>query len=298
MSFDEGLAVGLALGKKRFGGGGGNDDKWTYPADWIQMPSPASNEVYCVGTISLSTNRTINVVFEKYGVLDDSATIDWGDGAVVNVTHTTVSHTYVDGTGHLTDSGMEQFLIKVTMQTPSKWGGVEFKRNSGTNVFALALSFGFNTEMSKNDNTNTYSLHQVQLPNISDLTGYLHLRNCYVLKKIITPTKLTVIATGTLSNDYTLETIDLSEVISIGNNGISNWCRVAELDMPKLVSISNSGITYCFGLREINAPLLTNVGDYGLQNNNSLSNFTYASGCTFGTSACQYCYNLYPNPAP
>ena len=296
MSFDEGLAVGLALGKKRFSGG--SDDKWAYPADWIQTPSPASNEVYCVGTISLSTNRVINVMFEKYGVIDDSATIDWGDGTVVNVTNTTMPHTYVDGTGHLTDSGMEQYLIKVTMQTPSKWGGVGFKRNSGTNVFALALSFGFNTEMSKNDNTNGYSLHQVQLPNITDLTGYLHLRDCWVLKKIITPTKLTVIGVGTLVQLMSLESIDLSEVTTIGSACISNCHRIAKLDMPKLTSIGASGISYCYALREINAPLLASVGDYGLNNNYSLSKIIHAEGCTFGTHATQNCYNLYPNPAP
>ena len=297
MSFDEGLAVGLALGKKRFSGGG-DSDKWTYPADWIQIPSPASNEVYCVATISLSTNRVINVMFEKYGVIDDSATIDWGDGTVVNVTNTEMPHTYVDGTGHLTDSGMEQYLIKVSMQTPSKWGGVEFKRNSGTNVFALALSFGFNTEMSKNDNTNEHSLHQVQLPNITDLTGYLHLRSCSALKKIITPTKLTVIGTGTLVQLMSLESIDLSEVTTIVGSGISDCHRIAKLDMPKLTSIGANGIMYCYALREINAPLLASVGDYGLNNNYSLSKITYADGCTFGTHATQNCYNLYPNPAP
>jgi len=296
VSFDEGLAVGLALGKKKFSGGG--DDKWTYPADWIQIPEPASNEVYCVGTISLSTNRIIKVIFGLYGVLDDSAIIDWGDGIIVAVNNTLMSHTYVDGTGHLTDSGMEQYLIKVTMQTPSKWGGVEFKRNSGTNVFALALSFGFNTEMSKNDNTNGYSLHQVQLPNITDLTGYLHLRNCCVLKKIITPTKLTVIGTGTLAQLMSLESIDLSEVTTIVGSGISNCQRIAMLDMPKLTSIGASGISYCYALREINAPLLASIGDYGLNNNYSLSKIIHAEGCTFGTHATQNCYNLYPNPAP
>lgn len=297
MSFDEGLAVGLALGKKRFGGGGGGD-KWTYPADWIQMPSPASNEVYCVGTISLSTNRTINVVFEKNGVIDDSATIDWGDGTIVNVTNTTMPHTYVDGTGHLADSGMEQFLIKIAMTTPSKWGDVRIERNSGENVFALALSFGGNAGMSKNVNTNALSLHQIQLPNITDLTGYIYLRYCYVLKKVITPTKITVLGEFAFYYDRSLETFDFSEVTTIASNALFGNDCIKKLDMPKLTTISHDAIKALYALREINAPLLTSVGDYGLQNNSSLSKFTYATGCTFGTHATQNCYNLYPNPAP
>jgi len=296
VSFDEGLAVGLALGRKKFSGG--SDDKWTYPADWIQIPSPASNEVYCVGTISLSTNRIINVIFGEDGVLDDSATIDWGDGTIVAVNNTTMSHTYVDGTGHLTDSGMEQFLIKITMTTPSKWGDVRIERSTGANVFALAMSFGGNAGMPKNTNTNTLSLHQIQLPNITDLTGYQHLRNCLVLKKVITPTKITVLGEFAFYYDRSLETFDFSEVTTIARNAMFGNNRIAKLDFPKLTTISNDGIKALYGLREINAPLLTSVGDYGLQNNESLLKFTYADGCTFGTHATQNCYNLFPNPAP
>ena len=148
MSFDEGLAVGLALGKKRFSGGGGGD-KWVYPADWIQIPSPASNEVYCVGTISLGTSRQLVV---RFGSFPDggSCLIDWGDGVTDTVTSSIWGHIYVDGTGHLTDSNMEQFLIKVTMENPSFFGSVEFGLTytgmiSIPSPFVLALAYGAET---------------------------------------------------------------------------------------------------------------------------------------------------------
>lgn len=295
MSFDAGLAVGLALGKKKFSGGVGGDN-WKYPADWIQIPEPAANEVYCVGTTSLSTNRIISVMFDKYGVLDDSATIDWGDGTTVAVNNTQISHTYVDGTGHLADSGMEQFLIRITMQTPSKWGSVRIECSSGAEVFALALAYGFDTAMTTYGNANRCSLHQITLPNMTSLVGTLYLCACYALKKVITPTKITAIGNA-LAYDYSLESIDLSEVTTIGENGLINTA-LKIINAPKLVSVGNCGLSENKLLREINAPLLASVGDRAMANDISLFRFTHAESCTFGANACINCPNLYPNPSP
>ena len=95
-----------------------------------------------------------------------------------------------------------------------------------------------------------------------------------------------------------MEDIDLSEVVSVGEYAIDYWQNIKKLNLPKVTTIAASGIVYNYNLREINAPLLTSVGDYGIANNNSLVKITYAEGCTFGTSACSGCYNLYPNPSP
>ena len=295
MSFDEGLAVGLALGKKRFGGGGGGD-KWTYPADWIQMPSPASNEVYCVGTISLSEDKQVYLSMQNWGGETGTCFIDWGDGATTDLgLYSSALHTYTDGTGHLTDSGMEQFLIKVTMSNPADWGRVRLGANYGYN-FALAFAYGADTLLPQTfDDMRT--IHQVQLPNVTTLVGDFF-GACQVLKKIITPTKLITIGGGWLNGCYSLEHIDLSEVTAIVGQGFGSNYRLTKLDMPKLTSVGDYGIRNCTALREINAPLLASVGNYALSNNLSLSKIIHAEGCTFGTHATQNCYNLYPNPAP
>jgi len=299
VSFDEGLAVGLALGKKKFSGGG-EGDKWTYPADWIQIPSPASNEVYCVGTISLGADKRAQVLMQNWGGEAGTCVVDWGDGNTTDLGLTTsVTHTYIDGTGHLTDSGIEQFLIKVTMSNPADWGGVHINC-AWESDFCLALAYGADTALPQAAFYDYKTIHQVQLPNITTLGKQLS--GLQALKKVITPTKLTTLGTGEtyvlLSGCFSLEEIDLSEVTTIASPVFQNNYRIAKLDMPKLTSICNNGITSMYALREINAPLLTSVGDYGLARNYSLTKFTYAEGCTFGTSACQYCYNLFPNPAP
>lgn len=288
MSFDAGLAVGLALGKKKFSGGVGGDN-WTYPADWIQIPEPAANEVYCVGAVSLNPYRGASINFSVYGG-ENSATIDWGDGVTTVPTIRGPSHNYsADTIGHLTDSGMEQFLIKITLSNPANWGGVNFADSK----FALAIAFGADILMDNNAGT-IYTLHQIQLPNVTTLSGCLS--GHYALKKIITPTKLTALGAGALSQCFSLEDIDLSEVVSVGEYAINSLQNIKKLNLPKVTTIATSGIAYNNNLREINAPLLTSVGDYGISNNNSLVKITYAEGCIFGNGAFDSDYNLYPIP--
>ena len=277
MSFDEGLAVGLALGKKRFSGGG-DSDKWTYPADWIQIPSPASNEVYCVGTISLSTYRTASVNFGHFYTSDPDyvGSIDWGDGVTAAITSIGMQHTYTDGTGHLTDSGMEQFVIKVTMEKPSFFGEIVIYTTSN-NPFVLALAYGAETTFP--DYIGYYSstsIHQIQLPNN---TICPQIRSTYALKKIITPTK--IVTPQGLGMCYSLEDVDLSEATSVN---IWDCDRIITLNLPKCTT---ARISNCVSLREINAPLLMNATIGGLY---SLSKLVHAEGATLNINNCPVLY--------
>ena len=277
MSFDEGLAVGLALGKKRFSGGG-DSDKWTYPADWIQMPSPASNEVYCVGTISLGTSRGAVVNFGNFPA-GGLCSIDWGDGTIAAVTSSS-GHYYVDGTGHITDSGMEQFLIKVTMENPSLFGSVEFGlsytgRISVPTPFVLALSYGTDTTYPE-QYASSVSVHQIQLPDITICPSIIA---AFALKKIITPTKLVTLQN--LQNCYSLEEIDLSEATSVN---IYSFDGIKKLDLPKCTA---ANISVSYSLREINAPLLMNAT---IKDNYSLSKLVHAEGATININNCPVLY--------
>ena len=115
MSFVVGFAIGLMFGKNKHC----DDDKWVYPADWIQIPQPASNEIYCVGAVSLNSYRGVSIDFSMFGG-ENSATIDWGDGVTIIPAIRSLSHNYsADTIGHATDSGMEQFLIKITLNIPA-----------------------------------------------------------------------------------------------------------------------------------------------------------------------------------
>jgi hypothetical protein len=257
----------------------GGGDKWTYPADWIQMPSPASNEVYCVGTISLGTSKYGAVVFENY-ITGSVGTIDWGDGVTTVITSGTVGHIYVDGTGHLVDSGMEQFLIKVTMENPSLFGGVTFApvytgRPIVASPFVLALAYGAETVYPE-QYVSSSSVHQIQLPNITICPS---IADAYALKKITTPTKLVTLSG--LQNCFSVEEIDLSEATSVN----IYWCHsIKKLDLPKCTTAQIAG---CYVLREINAPLLTNAA---LNDNFSLTKVTHADGATLNIGNCPVLY--------
>ena len=81
---------------------------WTAPADWIQLPTPANNEMLLLVS---DTN--------PYYIFSVDATggynVDWGDGTQsLNVTtNTSVSHTYTIGAGQSCSRGYTTFKIRI-----------------------------------------------------------------------------------------------------------------------------------------------------------------------------------------
>lgn len=92
MSFSAGFAAGLAVGKKKWGNGGGGDDwqPWVRPSDWCILPEPQENQIIFLasswgastGASYFGANEDNNVSVTILETLPDSfsATVDWGDG--------------------------------------------------------------------------------------------------------------------------------------------------------------------------------------------------------------------------
>ena len=100
------------------GGGGGGIKSWQYPAEWLQLPDPGENEIYCLITIgSLRESYTPNEYDYDITVNYNGSTplIDWGDGTSNNGAVTINGHMYEYGTGHRLASGAEQFIVKITV---------------------------------------------------------------------------------------------------------------------------------------------------------------------------------------
>lgn len=308
---------------------GGGDDKWTYPADWIQMTQPEYNQVIAV--ITTKTSHTIQVYFDYEITAPESspATVDWGDGVIETDTiwnNYIRSHTYTPGTGKLVANGTEQYKVIITIPDNCLDTHGCHLSTYTQNDIVLACAYGANTKMwSEGAPGNQVSLHQIQLPaNFVPFTGgkLPYLQSYRALKKIITPTKLTALPDFFCGDCFSLEELDLSEVQTIGNyalkycirllkgkvnlpkvktigdNGLNGCESTIELNTPLLESIGIQGLYANYTLWKLNAPLLTSVGNYALRYGGSLTEFNYASGCTFGTNACGDCPNLYPNPAP
>lgn len=86
--FDDGMIIGLAIGKKKFKGGGKERlVHWIYPDEWLPLPDAGEGE--CIMLIRPSESRkTFTPCFTTYyssdltDFPDYKLVIDWGDGNV------------------------------------------------------------------------------------------------------------------------------------------------------------------------------------------------------------------------
>lgn len=83
MSFFAGFAAGLSVGKKKFGGSGGDDDKWEYPQCFPKVSKPAENELKMIVYISerYINQPSITVSTNSSHEADSKTVISWGDGS-------------------------------------------------------------------------------------------------------------------------------------------------------------------------------------------------------------------------
>lgn len=81
MSFSAGFAAGLAVGKKKWGGG---DDDWQPPDWWIEVPEPEPYEMYFLVLVFYPPENVQFVLSNPVNVNTGGGNvkIDWGDGTV------------------------------------------------------------------------------------------------------------------------------------------------------------------------------------------------------------------------
>ena len=74
MSFAAGFAAGIAVAKKKFGGGGSGE--WTFPSHWPDIPDPEPNQV--VMYVEAEAGDVAPII-GLYGANYDGGTINYGD---------------------------------------------------------------------------------------------------------------------------------------------------------------------------------------------------------------------------
>lgn len=304
-----GITVGLEVG-------GGSDDNWVYPADWIPIPEPSANESYILFSNFHSAGKC-NLRWEKSGEFLSSVIIDWGDGNVDTKIgwYEAAYHTYVVGTGTITDNGSEQWLIKVTIMPDRGWLDPTISEEK-----VLAVKFGSAVLCTDYMRSSPIFMYFKTLNASQPLYNAMFVGN-YGLKRIELATPPVDIPNEFCNICYALEYLDLSTVQTIGTNSFYDCGRLikGKMTFSQLVSIGGNGFFSGYGeLIEINAPLLTtiggtafsgqnrlrvvttplliSVGANAFQNNFNLTSITYAEDCEFGANAFQNCYNLYPIP--
>lgn len=305
--FDEGLAAGLAIGKKKWKNGGGVSLKeWTYPAEWLQLPDPGEKEIYVL--LALGSIRSI-IHYDEYDGSDiyvnaDGAfdcLIDWGDGTDNSSERNVFWHVYEYGTGYRLADGTELFIVKITVESGKgvyqiagsigKYSGIIAAKVHISALYAAHIT----SQMFKSPHYAT--LEYVKL--FGDPTALSQTRsifdNNYGLKKIEFEYQPTVLPETFLNGAGSLERLDFPEVVEVKRSALYYMHNIRYVNLPKLEKAGDHFMSNCYGdylLNGLSFPKLSEVGEYAFYENYALTALNAPKLHTAGKSFCSYCPNL------
>ena len=293
MSFSAGFAAGLAVGKKKWGGG---DDDWQPPADWLPVPDPEPYEMYFLVEVTnlLAAEIEIHLCdpennYQGFGPLK----VDWGDGTVENYEGYPTGQMWSYLIHEYTEQG--QFLIKINASEQSCCLN-NLRKNPITLIMKLGDEICVTSDAVHIENSFSYQyrLHYVKLSGKNGLykSAFKH---CYALRKIDIKNPLSNIQEYCFERCYRLKKLDFSNTEIIENSALADT-GITSIEAPNCKSIGDYGVNSCRYLDKIIVPLCETVGTSSFTNDYSLSEAVFAENCTFGSGSFASCYNLYPHP--
>lgn len=301
MGFATGFAAGLAVGKKKWGGGAPSK-VWTRPSDWPELGVPENNQIILLFS-NLGRNADIsgpsyqNAEFYLQLRLrtypDDSSRgpafngqtpfiVDYGNGHSVERTSEltpyslwTENYVYEDTEGTVLNNGLRVHVVKITVPDDAYFG---YGNGNGILEAYFGKDIKFYMPFS-GANTIQHIKMFDWIPtkeNCLYRDGYSgQFQGLYNLRYFETTTPFPRTYYGMFGSAYRLESIDLSSCTEIGRQSFSN----------------------CYSLKSIEAPNCTSVGDMAFYNCYSLESAKLAENCTFGNQSFKFCDNLYPFPS-
>lgn len=309
MSFGAGVAVGFAMGKKMFEGGGGGSDEWTFPSHWLDIPDPEPNQVIMyveaeagdVAPIISLFNSTIDSF--KGGTIDygdDGYTYEYPAGYGYNVYHiyqtagqyiitiTAADNVVVFSAGGANVAFMAGHIVEGNY--PSAGGQY-------TCVKAAKVGRDINKQSSLNLFSSTHFQNLVYLEFMGGINNnsFGSLRSLKKIKIGLPPESLSNYA---FINCMALEQIDGLQNLKIIPTGLFSGCyALKKVDMPSAESENGAAFkTNCCSLRSVNAPKLTAIAADEFSSCYSLQSLTLAEGCNLNGNKFSNCPQLYPKP--
>ncbi len=333
MGFATGFAAGLAVGKKKWGGGT-TPEIWQPPSDWLEVPEPGEWEANFLIEIRNVPTFYLSLYDPKTGYTGyGNVTVDWGDGIVETYEgcspddwpQTTRrsdfhSHTYSEQGQYivkvLTDK-FSSFLHRVKDGNYIGHGTNLLIAKTGKNICLVNVpddpsgwrasdgTFGYN-----------FRLRWVKINGSSQMQKY-GLTNCTSLKRLDLAEPMIEVPERCFSITPIPKNFDFSKIQKIGELGFGqavlppkivlpecteigkrafNVCEEEEVSAPKCVKIADYAFSSNRYLKTISAPLCTNAGGYSFEVCNSLETAEFADDCVYGTNCFYNCFSLYPRP--
>lgn len=267
MSFDEGLIVGMMLGRK--GGSGGDEADYTA---WQNLTEPEKHQSIMIVRVFNEDNRTATALVQRVcSGVDGSKTffnwtINWGDGTIENIDATSknsFNHTY---------SALGDYIVIASCND--------------------SIPEGYVTSAIIANRLNIFSPYMVSAKWGS--FGTLSLSDFAYLKYI--KINLSTVYSSDFRND-----ISLKQVIAKVNlkESCFSGCANLKFDMIEFNAVSevpNYAFDGCIYLTDINFPDCTKIGNYAFRNCIDLQSVEFAENCAIGSGAFTGCAKLYPHP--
>ncbi len=139
-----------------------------------------------------------------------------------------------------------------------------------------------------------YSLHKIDISVPPAIIPSGTFNGTYCLKKFDFSEAVEINNSGIYSCGF--EKLYLPKCQTIASGGISNNYSLKKVDLPLCTSVGKNGLSNNMFLKEICLPSCTSIGDNGMSGNYSLKKISVSEGCTFGSNCFKECYNLIPHP--
>ena len=293
-NFEDGFAIGLALGKKIFSGNGGDtpsEKKGEYPSDWLPLPEVGENEVAAL-------------IFVMAGASSASAgfsgeapeSVDWGDPNGDNLDYTQ-SHSYSYDRGTPYNDKASMFVIKAHYAQEGKF--TSWSAYGGCFIMAFAVNGSVidTNSVSHVASNNTDYLQYIRITgnmaNFEERSMFIdRLRGLKRVDFENSPTKLSNYTFSRCNGLTSVNLPDLSAVTSVGDCCFYDCDAISEINLPALQTAGDGFCEQCCGLDKLHMPLLASVNGY-------FCVYCYKLGCidlpmleTIGNSGFNHCYAL------
>ena len=311
MSFAAGVAVGFAMGKKMFEGGGGESDDWTFPSHWPDIPDPEPNQVIMYVEADAGD---VAPIIGLYGQNYDGGTINYGDdgytydypaGYGYNVYHVyqTAGQYIITITAAGNEVNLNANYTNVAFMVGQIIDGYkgDYTANGGSCRCIRAIKVGCDVQLGTGTvpiSSSYYGNYLVYIEFMgavknSDPTFSMH----RALKKIKIGTQPESFGNGTFHGCKSLEKIDgLQKLKVIPQNMFSDCSALRSVILPEAISEDDNAFSGCFSLKTVSTPKLAAITSTEFSSCYGLEKLTLADGCNLNGNKFENCPQLYPKP--